>query len=312
MKETYHLEICAIIFGADESICNIKLDNGFSFCKKSLMPQKDCLDQIFERDAMSLRRDYESARIDNKTLDVICIYKHCEISLVSTEAKLTFDKLSDESLQYLDNVIRKLRLFKEASLLFKRLAISLKSVEKQIGETKFSSAHNAIMPIGEALGSKVIKKFSCTNEEVSVLQENIKLLSLPFGNPVINSSYYHEDNFISITLLITALEILFLNKDKNKKECLAERISVFLFVEKDDRINCYSNIKRVYKKRSDFVHDGDTSRISDEDILLLRNYTRTCILKLNFTNFEKSELINDLKSKVSMITYWEEVRTDNG
>lgn len=319
MSETFHLEICAVVFGADESILNINLDNGFSFCKKSLIPDKDHLDVILERDAISLRRDYESARIDNETLDVICLYKLCDISLAPTDAKLIFDKLRDESSQYLDDIIRKLRLFKEASLMFKRLAISLKSEKKQIGETMVSSNYNAIIPIGEALASKIIKKFSCTNEEANVLQENIKSLSLPFEEPVINSSFryydlsYHEDNFISITLLITALEILFLSKKNrvDKKKCLAKRISVFLFTDKDNILNCYSNIKRLYKKRSDFVHDGVTSKIYDEDILLLRDYTRKCILKLNSTNFDKAKLIRDLKDKVSKMTYWEEVETDN-
>ena len=313
MTETYNLEVCAVLFGAEESILNIKLDNGFSFCRKSLIPHKDHLNEIFERDAISLRRDYESARIDKETLDVICIYKLCDISLAPTDAKLKFDSLSDDSLQYFDNIIRKLRLFKEASLMFKRLAISLKSEKKQIGETMVSSVHTAIIPVGEALASKIIKKFSCTNEEANILQEDIRLVSLPLKNPVINSSYgyydlsYHEDNFISITLLITALEILFLNKDNSKKECLAKRISVLLFTEKNDILNCYLNIKRLYKKRSNFVHDGIVSEIYDEDILLLRDYTRKCILKLNSTNFNKTKLISNLKDKASQITYWEEV-----
>ena len=131
MNETYHLEICTVVFGADESIMNIKLDNSFSFCKKSLIPD-DNLNVILGKDAMSLRQDYESARIDNETLDVICIYKLCDISLAPTDAKLIFNKLRDESSQYLDDIIRKLRLFKEASLMFKSLSISLKSEEKQM------------------------------------------------------------------------------------------------------------------------------------------------------------------------------------
>lgn len=73
MSTTYSLEICAVMFGTDESIVKIKLDNGFYFCWKSLIPHIDHLDVIFDRNAMSLRRDYEAARIDNKTLDVICI-----------------------------------------------------------------------------------------------------------------------------------------------------------------------------------------------------------------------------------------------
>lgn len=80
-----------------------------------------------------------------------------------------------------------------------------------------------------------------------------------------------------------------------------------IIYRKSDILNCYLNIKRLYKKRSNFVHDGIVSEIYDEDILLLRDYTRKCILKLNSTNFNKTKLISNLKDKASQITYWEEV-----
>ncbi|MCW6093142.1 hypothetical protein LAV60_08140 [Clostridium sporogenes] len=313
MDENYKLEICAVVFGTDETILNIKLEKDFIFCRKSLIPHVDNLDKIFNREAFELRRDYETARLDEKTLDVICIYKNCDIKLRSEDAENFFDFLCDDSLKYLDDTIRKLRLFKESSLMFKRLSISLKSEEKQINETAFSSNYNAIIPIGEALGSKIIKKFSCSNEETNILQNDMRLISLPFENLIVNSSFkyydlsYHEDKCVSITLLITSLEILFLNNGKSKKKCLAKRVSVFLFAEKDDRLKCCSSIKDLYKKRSDFVHDGSDSNISDEDILLLRDYTRKCILKLNFENISKTKLINDLKKLVSKIDYFKEM-----
>lgn len=267
---------------------------------------------------MSLRRDYEAARIDNKTLDVICIYKYCNVSKDLDKEKIDefWDKICNESLQYLDDTIRKLRLFKESSLMFKKLSITLKR-NTLTNEIFAPSNHKTIIPIGEALGSRIIKKFSCTDEEANILNESIHSLSLPFNNPLINSSYryydlsYHEDNFISITLLITALEILFLTKkdQKNKKDCLAKRISVFLYTEKDNILNCYSDIRNLYKKRSDFVHSADASQISDDDILLLRDYTRKCILKLNSMNFVKAKLVRDLKDKVSKFTSWNEIKS---
>ena len=62
MKVRYFYTVTAVVFGADETLLNIELVNGFKFVKCSLMPF-DHLDDLFETDSMGLRRDYEAAII---------------------------------------------------------------------------------------------------------------------------------------------------------------------------------------------------------------------------------------------------------
>lgn len=86
-KSEFSYMVCAVMFGADETLLNIQLRDGFSFVRKSLIPLKDHLDSVLETDAMGLRRDYETARISPQSLDVICAIKEVKIELSNPDMK---------------------------------------------------------------------------------------------------------------------------------------------------------------------------------------------------------------------------------
>ena len=75
MKVRFFYTVTAVVFGADETLLDIELVNGFNFVKRSLMPLVDHLDTVFETDAMGLRRDYEASVVDKEHLGVICVEK---------------------------------------------------------------------------------------------------------------------------------------------------------------------------------------------------------------------------------------------
>ncbi len=81
--------VCAVIFGADETLLNVQLVDGFSFERLSLVPPKDHLDDIFDTTDIGLRRDYERARIDENNLDVICAVKKQNVASC-LEMQITF------------------------------------------------------------------------------------------------------------------------------------------------------------------------------------------------------------------------------
>ena len=82
MKVRFFYTVTAVVFGADETLLNIELVNGFKFVKRSLMPLVDHLDTVFETDAMGLRRDYEAAVVDKEHLGVICVEKNYHLKLM--------------------------------------------------------------------------------------------------------------------------------------------------------------------------------------------------------------------------------------
>lgn len=306
----YTIAICAVIFGADESLLQIDPGNGYTFERKSLIPSIDHLDEVFGVNAWQLRRDYETARINNTDLYVICVCKHDQIAIDGTHSEGFFRKLSDDALVYLDNKIRALRLFMEAPLRFKWLGISMRSECKKIGETDTTWDFSACIPIGEAMHTRELSKFSIRTEQVKTLNESIKAIAFPFVYTFLNTCHiyydlsYHVGKEVAVTLLVTCLEVLFLEDKNGKQENLSKRCAVYLYGLQSEQLKCYDNLKKAYDKRCAFVHDGDASAIAHEDILFLRKCVREAIIKYWQNGDDKQTVIGEVSSEVQRLGLW--------
>jgi hypothetical protein len=77
------------------------------------------------------------------------------------------------------------------------------------------------------------------------------------------------------------LEILFLERNaKSKRKTLAKRCAAFLHEKDAQRLQqTYNDLIAFYDKRSDFVHEGMATNITDTDIILLRAVVRDALLK---------------------------------
>lgn len=304
VKFTYTVH--AVIFGADESLLKICLTNGFSFTRLSLNPRKNNLDRIFDTTDFGLRREYETARIDDHTLDVICAVKEesFEQSLVSLDSM--FNSIVDLDLASLDNQIRAIRLMKEGPVRFKKMAAHLDFV-KDDGEASIPCNYNAVIPIGEAMTTRPISKFHCDEEELTFLNSTISGLTFPLSDALFNACHryydlsYHTEPCVSVTLLTTALEILFLERNANsKRQKLAKRCAVFLYNNAEqDRMTTYKCLISLYDKRSDFVHEGMAENITKEDIISLRAYVRDSLLKATSLPESKDQRIDRLIQAVT-------------
>ncbi|MDO5293683.1 MAG: HEPN domain-containing protein [bacterium] len=306
----HKVTICTVLFGVDESVLNIELGNGFLLKKMSLIPSKDHLNEIFSTDAMALRREYEEARVDNE-LNVICVYKYYSIDLDMTELEEYHTKVCMETLEYLDNKIRIIRLYSEGAIRFKRLSVIINSDKLYMGETEVKCKQESIIPISEAMGTREISKIYVKDNELEYLNNGLKAMVLPFNDIVINNTHryydlsYHVEKNVSLSLLITCLELLFLNSENAKKERASKRCTVFLYKNQEERVICYNKLKVLYKKRCDFVHDGDDSKIQDNDILILRDYIRKCIIKYWENRYAKIDVIKKLQDEIRRLDYWE-------
>lgn len=296
----------AVIFGADESLLKIQLTNGFTFNKLSLDPRTSRLDRIFDTTDINLRREYETARIDEGSLDVICAVKEkCYKQLVALLDE-QFEKDADEDLISLDDQIRALRLLKEGPVRFKKIAFN-QDYKYQAENNTIPCNHNSINTIGEAMTTKPISTFHCNNAEVASVNHELLRLAFPLNDSILNSCHkyydlsYHTDPCISITLLTTALEILFLERNaKGKRKALAKRCAAFLFENDTLRLqNTYSDLIAFYDKRSDFVHEGTEASITDADIILLRAYVRASLMKALSLSENKDQRIARLKQVIA-------------
>lgn len=303
----YHVIICAVLFGCDDSIIGLDLGNGLMITRKSLHP-KDCLTDIFEIDAMELRREYECAILYNDTLDVACIYKEYDYIDKEHSAYTYHNQVSSELFTYLDNQIRAIRLLYEGAIRYKKLAVKMNSASIKNTKTNISCHYSSIMPVGEAYNVKTLQKLHC--DDIGLLQANLKKITFPIVVEYLNQVHMLYDRSYLVTLqeaeilLITSLEILFLKSESAKKERISKRCATFIFESKEERLECYKRLVSEYKKRSDFIHDGNSAEIVKDDILFLRECVRHSLFKLLHLNKNKNVLIYDLKKEIESLDYW--------
>lgn len=306
-KINYSYTVTAVVFGADESILSLNLMDGFNFVKKSLIPGISHLDEIFDNTAMGLRRDYEDAIVDRNYLDVICVEKKILVEIDASKALFLFDRYMNEDLTSIDNQIRAIRFLNEGALRFKKISFKMTPILEKKENIVSPSSYSGICPISESYGFKDIEHINLNSDSINMTNNYLKKRIIPFDNDyfnIIHSYYdlsYHRENHISIVLLITALEMIFLQSEDYKKEKLSKRSSVYLYDDCEQIIENYEHMKKIYKKRCDFVHDGKYEDIVNEDILFLRKCVREIVLKLLEDNREKNERIKSIKEKVKVV-----------
>lgn len=299
-ESTYSVH--AVIFGADQSLLGIHLKDGFSFRRVSLNPAVSNLDKILETTDFGLRREYETARIDEESLDVICAVKETGYTIHTSRLQERFSDDVDDDLLSLDNQIRIIRLLQEGPVRFKKIAFHQKS-KLHVDGVIATTEHNSILPIGEASTTKPYSCFHCNDEEAAFISEKIQSQYLPFNDIQLNACHmyydlsYHTEAFVSITLLLTALEMLFLERNSGgKQKPLAKRCAVFLYENDLSKAReAYRRLFDLYGKRSDFVHEGKISGIQTQDIIELRAYVRDSLLRVLSLSENKTQRISRLK-----------------
>lgn len=178
-----------------------------------------------------------------------------------------------------------------------------------INGTAFSKNFCAIVPVNESFGTIEHTKLNCDKTILDRINRELPLISFPLADEILNMCHvyydlsYHQEKHLSITLLTTVLEMIYLGKEDAKKEKLAKRCAAYLYDLRENQIDCYKNLRHIYKKRSDFVHEGIFDHIEDKDILLLRHYLRESIFKALSDKTNKKQRIKILKYTIATLDY---------
>lgn len=305
-KARYFYTVTAVVFGADETLLNIELANDFKFVKRSLMPF-DHLDDVFETDSMGLRRDYEAAVVDKEHLGIICVEKKLSFEIDARDVNTIFNQNTVNDFASIDDQIRTIRFLNEGALRLKKIAFKMSSEKATNHGVNMSSHYNAIVPISESYSSKPIALLHLDDDAILKTNFQIKDNLIPLSDTSLNICHayydlsYFNETYVSIVLLITALEMIFLKGEQGKKEILSKRSAVYLYDDEEQVLSHYEKIKQIYKKRSDFVHDGKYQDIARDDIVFLRQCLRTTILKLLDDKRNKTQRITELKAQVQKV-----------
>lgn len=196
---------------------------------------------------------------------------------------------------YLYPVIRLMRLFKEGNICMPlRYYYVIDNNTPKIVALYFSN-------VGYPIYSK--EPYTLESSEIPVLQGFIQNAKLPFKEAFLNLAFetfelsYHTINInLSFLSLMISLEALFNPGQGELRYRISRNTAVLLGNEKEDSKTIFSEIRKLYDKRSKVVHTG-ASDINQEDLLKLRRYVRESIKEVNKIGKNKDELLDLLNSR---------------
>lgn len=279
------------MYNASVDLLKINLQDNYKFKKRFLGEQT--LLTFFDETPMGLRRKYQEACLD-EDLTIITVQSDFNVSEQKI-SELDYEQPFELKLrEQLDRQIRLIRLVCDCTLHFSEFRYTLTSSENKTTGT---------IPHMDRVIWKTNVPFSINDSQLELIQ-NCFATPYPFNNDWVYKVYdFFDSSFLfddekALVILITAFEMVFLKKEKYKKEKLAKRSAVY-FGDSDTEISqIYQEIKVCYSARSNYVHEGKSIQDSESKVHFLRNLLRKFILDNKDTNMMKSVLIQQLKLKV--------------
>lgn len=132
-----------------------------------------------------------------------------------------------------------------------------------------------------------INKFLRT-KHLSLMENYLQLAFKQF-----ETSYELNDEQMAFLALNIALEILFNDGRQDISYKISRGTAVLIGKTKEDALEVYRRVKKLYGKRSALVHSGD-AKITEQETHELRDYVRRCLRKLFVTNIQKEVLCEHL------------------
>ena len=331
-KVEVNVDIFGIIIGADRTLLNVNIGNGYKIEEVFL---DDCK---YKKEIINgngyVCEEYFFSQIKNEMaekekISFICITKSdkfiCPFPSIYELTDIT-DKpffyedmkiYQDREYKIINDFIWKMMLFKEGDIGIKGIFFSCKS-QLLIEERPYVS--NIFIRDANTLCSNV---YSINQSEIEAVNGFLRNYNHSFEllkDVIANFTYSYKllSDEESLKKLVTVNEILFLGKNQaGKKEVLSKRMAVFLGADDEEIYEIYNQIKRIYKYRSDSIHEGISSNITKLELIYLKEYTRKAIKKyLNIVETEiaanpsnnfltiKNQIILSLKEKVKLVHFF--------
>ena len=324
-----NVSISGIMMCCDDSICSIDLGNGYHI-EKCLFDSLPFKDRIIDGRGNLITDYYSSRVIDDEHTFFICIKKQdvfqinapvfsSDKRVLSAEDFLCVDELEkymDKEMDYLNEVVNLLRLFKSGNIGFRDVFFQYSfSVMNFIYNTLNHTSHNQTRNI-IANG-----KFSLNKDDVVACNNWIKeYYGLPYEllkKSIEEFSWGLEQVDISTGFeqYTTALEMTLLPKNQpGKKQMLANRISALIGNPPTEVQQLHQKVVSFYRFRSESLHEGDDTNLSIAELRELEDITRKVLrkclirckseydLNCGITWSEvKDKIINDLINKVNAL-----------
>lgn len=190
------------------------------------------------------------------------------------------------SLDAVSNRLRLARLFYHGNI---QAPLSYVYSEEE-GKKHFHASSQTNLPVEK-------EPFSLEPEKRRELNRFINQVTLPFTQKYIDlgfrafeASYSVVGTGVRLLTLWSGLEALLNPGNQELRYTLSRNVGVLLADDLTSYRRVAVEMKKLYTKRSKFVHLGDESRIDEQDVLTVRARLRECILRALELNLTKKQL----------------------
>lgn len=326
------VKINAIVLCADESVSKVNWGHGYQMVKTRI-EDFPCIDRIKDGHG-NISTDYYLSRILEHLNEGIVTSFYClkkedvfyvpspEVcvgkvySNVDLERNPYLEEYKDNEFNYLSQIISLLQVYKSGN-------IGLKEIFFDFSYCLMGFFNNTFSVTIDIKDANTVKnqRYVLSDEEV-VAWEQFKNIHIDTGLQIMKDivdvftfGLKQIDGATAFEKYTTALEMIFLGKDQQgKKEVLSKRVAVLLGQNDVEIAAIYGDMKNYYRYRSESLHEGDASNITDVELEALSEITRRSICKLfNICNIKlainnrttcseiKTDLINTLKAQVEVL-----------
>lgn len=323
-----NVSVFGILMCCDESVLGLNLGHGYSIAKMKYedIPVKD---KISDGNG-HLSTDYFGSRIiEPDGVYFMCIRKDAafqingielsgHMQIITDENIMCAEKLSaytGSEMDYLNEQVNLCRLFHAGNIGFRDVFFTYHHRVLGINNTFNNNSHNQTRNVidnrrwhlcDDELSAANQWLSDYTGTPYSVLKSCIDMFS--WGLEQIDPATGFEK-------YTTALEMVLLETDAQaKKQRLANRTSVLIGSDNTEITAIHQKMLSYYRYRSESLHEGDDSNISDAELKELEEITRRVLKKVlirckaEITNEPcitwggiKDRIINDLISHVSSL-----------
>ena len=324
------VKINTVLLYADESVLALDIGNGYAI-QKLRIEELPIYEQIIDRRGQ-LDINYLGSKLtapdgvgsivslvqlhkeDTFTVNPPIMEKDIRYSDSQFDCHEQLDAYKDKEFWYLNSIISLLQIFKKGNIGVKEIFFEFKyTVMNFINQTKNScidiqdanivrQTKYILLPNEVIVCNSFIAKHMGNNPDGTrrVNSDGSCYISPEFRmmNPIINEFTFglkQIDIPTGFEQFTTALEMTFLaTNEQGKKEALSRRVAVLLENTDSEVTILYNKMKNFYRYRSESLHEGDGSNITNVELEELEDIVRKVIQK--YLIFCEEEIIANLST----------------
>lgn len=300
-KEIHFLGFLANV---DSSIQNVKFEHGFKIEARDIQETVDFIAELEHGSNLQTFRKFHSdyCCVDPNNSGGRKIYLltntfQADLEIDSEGIPINFpsefNKFENDLLDgYLEPTVRLMRLYKEGNIC---LPASYYFFYDEHGKSIFLGSSSTSLIVSHGV-------FSLNESDIVELQDFLRNTQIPFPKSFLKlafdnfeNSYQIQNECLSFLSLMVSLEILFNEGQQGSTYKISRGVAVLIGRKQGSSMEIYKDMKKLYGKRSKFLHEGKVN-IIEEDLTKLRNYVREAIKEGLKINKDKMDLFNFLNS----------------